>query len=137
MSNLTENRGTWDDNLLPYEFNLDNPDIKKETYQYYGTVYKRDHVRRGHGITVYHNKSILDAWWLSNKNIEPSKPVFFLGSYPKKTVYLNTNTSNPIWFINKQKEGYLLSDEFIAYGKFGENMTLETGYLLQSGKFFR
>ena len=136
MSNLIENRGTGDDNLPPYEFNLDNR-IISSSYTYFGKFCQRDHVRRGHGITVYHNKSILDAWWLSNKNIEPSKPVFFLGSYPKKTVYLNTNTSNPIWFINKQKEGYLLSDEFIAYGKFGENMTLETGYLLQSGKFFR
>ena len=92
-------------NLPLYEFDLHNPDIRNDYGSYYGSHHKGDKHRRGHGITIYHNKSILDAWWSSNNKIQPLKPVFWLGTYPKLVMFnflLHTNTSNPIRFINKK-----------------------------------
>lgn len=167
MSTFVENRGTGgmgdgnpsivngiETNLPLYEFDLHNPDIRNDYGSYYGSHNKRDNDRRGHGITIYHNKSILDAWWSSNNKIQPLKPVFWLGTYPKLVMFnflLHTNTSNPIRFINKNKEGYIVCDEYIAYGKFGDKskaefpeypkptnyVTHESGYLLRRSKLFR
>jgi hypothetical protein len=176
MSALIENRGTggmgdgnppiehqivsgMETDLPLYEFHLDNPGNpgfgNDSSYLYYGSTNIK-YYRRGHGITIYQNKSILDAWWLSNKKIEPSKPIFYLGSYPKMVMFnylLHTDTSNPNHsFMENKKVGYLLCDEYIAYGKFGEKtielpfveypkptnyVTHESGYLLRRSKLFR
>jgi hypothetical protein len=141
-------------NLPLYEFDLHNPDIRNDYGSYYGSHHKGDKHRRGHGITIYHNESILDAWWSSNNKIQPLKPVFWLGTYPKLVMFnflLHTNTSNSIRFINKKNEGYIVCDEYTAYGKFGDKskaefpeypkptnyVTHESGYLLRRSKLFR
>ena len=81
MSTFVENRGMGDGNHPPLGFDLGEPDIVTDSYKYYGSIQKK--YRRGNGITLYADGSILECKWKSNDQIEIGTPVFFLKSIPE------------------------------------------------------
>lgn len=70
-----------DGNQPPLGFDLGEPDIVTDSYKYYGSINKKH--RRGNGITLYADGSILDCKWKSNDQIEIGTPIFLLNSVPE------------------------------------------------------
>jgi len=160
MSTFVENPvtgGMGDGNHPPLGFYLGEPDIVTDSYKYYGSINKKH--RRGNGITLYTDGSILECKWKSNVQIEIGTPIFLLNSVPEtdcadvhyflRSMELRSQCFEYVGHHLKQAVGYLVAPTHTLYPAYvsgsvptvihmnDSRLAISDGYLFIYGRLYR
>ena len=142
MSTFVENRGTGG----PPGFDLGEPDIVTDVYKYYGSINSTSNkiYRKGNGITLYTDGSILECKWKSNNQIEIGTPVFHMISEPELNdvdfYYYSDNIITE--FHGKKSMGYIVAPTHtfhpgLVSRKLPDTIHIDDGYVFIYGRIYR